>query len=212
MQHESALVAALYWRGKDAFPIPIPYKQKRPALSDWPNLRLDENGIYDAFTGGQENLGILLGEPSNWLIDVDLDSPEAVNLAPYYFPQTLIFGRASKPKSHYLYYCSGYPTKKYQHNGMILELRSTGLQTVLPPSMHPDTEVVFYDDNSFDSPQTIIPLDLSDAAKLTASASLLCSEWNNFKGARHDLTLHLTGALCHAGWDENKIEPFSLPF
>lgn len=46
----------------------------------------------------------MLGTPSGGLVDVDLDSPEAVCLAPHVLPETgATFGRASKPRSHFLY-------------------------------------------------------------------------------------------------------------
>ncbi len=49
--------------------------------------------------------GVLLGEPSLRLIDVDLDHPLTLELAASYLPPTnSIFGRTSKPRSHWLYY------------------------------------------------------------------------------------------------------------
>ncbi len=87
-------------------PIPIPGGQKKPVLDDWVNLRMapDALGMYFGEPG---NIGILLGEPSGGLVDVDLDGPEAVALAPIFLPTTAAcFGRGSKPDSHWLYIAS----------------------------------------------------------------------------------------------------------
>jgi hypothetical protein len=47
---------------------------------------------------------VQLGPKSGGLCDVDLDCTEAVVLAPAFLPPThAVFGRKSKPRSHYLY-------------------------------------------------------------------------------------------------------------
>ena len=50
------------------------------------------------------NYEVVLGTPSRGLIDVDLDHPLSVELAPQYLPPTkAIFGRSSKRRSHWEY-------------------------------------------------------------------------------------------------------------
>ena len=52
-------------------------------------------------------------------------------------------GRPGKPSSHWWYICEGAKTRKHQDPAtkkMIVELRSTGAQTVVGPSMHPSGE------------------------------------------------------------------------
>src|SRR5215207_740315 len=83
--------------------IPIPSGTKRPILARWQALRLAASDLQRHFPA-DENVGVLLGEPSGGLVDVDLDHALAVELAPQYLPATAaIFGRASKPSSHWLY-------------------------------------------------------------------------------------------------------------
>jgi hypothetical protein len=93
---------------------------------------------------GACNVGVLLGEPSKWLIDVDLDHPLAVELADNFLPATgAEFGRDGKPRSHRLYVVTApVETLKRQTNDlrMIVELRSSGCQTVFPGSVHPGGE------------------------------------------------------------------------
>src|SRR5438309_9648245 len=85
-------------------PIPVPYREKGPHLEGWPDLRLTAETVPHYFDGGPQNVGVLLGAPSNGLTDADLDCPEAVRLAPLFLTATgCTFGRASKPRSHFVY-------------------------------------------------------------------------------------------------------------
>ncbi len=82
---------------------------------------------------------------------------------------------------------------------MLIEIRNTGCQTVLPGSVHPSGELV----ESTPGTKTIVSIDedsLLKAAGKTASASLLAREWVGMKGSRHEATLALSGALLHSGW------------
>lgn len=117
----------------------MPFKQKRPVLKEWEQLRLGENDL-DQYFDRPANIGLVLGEPSGWLVDVDLDCVEAA-IAANYLPAT----RPSRdepaaPDSHWWYIADG--AKTVQHRDpvtkqMIVELRSTGGQTVVGPSLHP---------------------------------------------------------------------------
>ena len=63
--------------------IPIPFRQKAPIITGWPELRLKQVDFRGRFEL-PSNAGVLLGVPCTnglYLIDVDLDSPEAVQLA-----------------------------------------------------------------------------------------------------------------------------------
>lgn len=84
--------------------IPVPTRSKNPGFRGWQQLRLTEADLSNHFNSQPQNIGVLLGEPSGGLIDVDLDHPHAVALAREYFPETpAVFGRAGKPDSHRLY-------------------------------------------------------------------------------------------------------------
>lgn len=110
-------------------PIPLLPGEKRPALDRWQNLRLTEADLPRYFSDGQ-NLGLLLGGPSGGLVDVDLDSPLAVKIAPLVLPSTgMIHGRAGKHRSHHWYVAEPIPhsVKFVGIDGKaIVELRSTG--------------------------------------------------------------------------------------
>jgi hypothetical protein len=67
--------------------VPIPYGEKAPSISAWPKLRIQAPELGDHFDA-HSNIGILTGEPSKNLIDVDLDCDEAIRLAPSLLPST----------------------------------------------------------------------------------------------------------------------------
>lgn len=119
--------------------VPIAAGAKGPTHKGWPSLRLDEPDLASHFQG-ECNIGLILGEPSGWLVDVDLDCDEAVELAGQYLPATgAVSGREGRPGSHRWYIAEGAATAKHTDSdgAMIVELRSTGCQTVVGPSVHP---------------------------------------------------------------------------
>jgi hypothetical protein len=126
-------------------PIPVPFKTKNPGFEGWQTCRLARDELADRFKG-KLNIGVLLGVQSGGLIDVDLDLPEAIELADEYLPPTdAEFGRKSKPRSHRLYRVAQPPkTEQFklpQPDGrMIVEFRSTGGHTVFPGSVHESGE------------------------------------------------------------------------
>src|SRR5262249_29671432 len=57
-----------------------------------------------AFEGEMKQISLWTGVPGSNLVDVDLDSIEAVQLAPHYLPKTdAVWGRPGNPLSHLLY-------------------------------------------------------------------------------------------------------------
>jgi putative DNA primase/helicase len=174
----------------------------------WPNLRLSESDLDTYFSNGN-NVGILLGEASGGLVDIDLDAPEALKVADAFLPQTgRIHGRNSKPGSHRWYVCSPspHPEKFADTDGTCLaELRSTGQQTVVPPSVHPSAERLCWERDG--NPATVDGADLLRAVARVAAASLLARHWPS-RGSRHEAALALHGLLLRAGWAEQEAERF----
>jgi len=101
------------------------------------------------FFGNGYNIGICNGKNSNGLVDVDLDCPEAVAVAQYILPPTLKSGREGKVLTHYWYLIDGpipetrwfrLPAIGRSYRRMVVELRSTGTCTLVPPSIYPEGE------------------------------------------------------------------------
>ncbi len=85
-------------------PVPIPFRTKGPKDAGWQDRVLTEATVGRFFNGTAQNIGVVLGTSSGGLTDVDLDCPEAIAAADYLLPDTeAIFGRPSKPRSHWLY-------------------------------------------------------------------------------------------------------------
>ncbi len=131
--------------------VPIPPKSKAPRLDSWQELRISESELPRYFND-KDNVGISLGDASRWLIDVDLDHQLARELADNYLPATgAEFGRDSSRRSHRLYVVTGpvetrqYRLPKEHGKKMIVELRSTGVQTVFPGSVHETGEHITWD-------------------------------------------------------------------
>ncbi|HKZ02279.1 MAG TPA: DUF3987 domain-containing protein, partial [Pyrinomonadaceae bacterium] len=118
--------------------------------------------------------------------------------------------RASSPKSH-SWFISELSTEKFQDpicqdrkTAMIVEIRSTGCQTVVAPSIHPSGEV--YEWSNKGEPAQVDPVDLRRSVRKLAACSLLARY--SIDGKRHDLALALAGALLRAGWNEKDVEHF----
>lgn len=124
--------------------VPIAAGSKGPTRAGWQNLRLSVGEIDDLFHGG-ENVGIILGQASGGLLNVDLDCVEAVALAAKYLPDTpCVSGREGRPGSHWWYKCSDCTPKQFRDpetKGSIVEIRGDGQQTVVGPSKHPTGDV-----------------------------------------------------------------------
>ena len=187
-------------------PTPVRSRTKEAFLKNWPQIRLTEEEIRNYFSDGM-NIGILLGEPSNWLTDVDIDNPSALVWAEVFLPPTAKFGRASKPSSHWLYFCEGSEPQKYTDidGKCIIEIRSTGQQTIFPPSIHPSGEEIRWETD-------IEPVKISwnhllrQVQKVYAGALLL--KYYPAKGSRQDLIMDLAGALVHAEWGKQEVLQF----
>lgn len=140
----AVLDAARDYLRRGFLPVPIPAGQKRPVLRGWNALRLTEDDLPRQFGTADTNIGLILGEPSGWLVNVDLDCVEARALANDYLPLTpAMTGRVSTPGSHRWYIAPGVATVQHKDpvdRRMIVELRSTGGQTVVGPSIHPSGE------------------------------------------------------------------------
>lgn len=155
-------------------PVLVPPRSKKPMGGDgWQMLRPTRDEV--AQWPDDHNLGALLGEPSGWRVDVDLDTAEAIELAPFYLPETWTFGRRSKPRSHPQYIARGAQTRQFKHDGigMIVELRSTGGQTIWPGSTHESGEIIEWDPDCCDAAEG--PREVDAADLLRRVANLACA-------------------------------------
>lgn len=203
--HEAAI--AYIRRGWSV--VPIPFRQKGPAIKEWQNLRLIEADLLQHFNSQPMNVGVLLGEPSG-LIDIDLDASEAAKLARNLLPPTgSIFGRKGKPSSHRLYTSAVGKKTTERFTGpagdSLVEIRGTGAQTIFPGSVHPNGEPIEWELD--DDPQHVDLPQLVMAVRELAAAALLLRMYPS-QGSRHNFVLGLAGGLLRGSWSVSKIERY----
>lgn len=191
--------------------VPIPTRGKAPTIKNWTKLEITAANAPEYFNAAQQNIGVLLGEPSHGLTDVDLDAKELWPIAHRFLPKTATFGRASAPGSHWIYQCPRIEYHKFsdpdadnEERACLLEIRTKGQQTVFPPSIHPSGEKIAWTDPSAEIAEVDAERLLAGCRKLAAVA-LLARRWK--KGQRHDLALAIAGGLLRSElWDEDEIE------
>lgn len=164
----------------------------------------------------EDNVGVHLGPASGGMVDVDLDCPEAIALAPAFLPPTATFGRPSKPNSHYIYLCKGIDVAHNVHarpdrnrlnakgepTARHVEFRARrGYQTVFPDSIHESGEPIRW---TLPTPEiaTPSPEEIQRAFGRLAAATLLACVWPDLPGQHHDLVFAFAGALWHERWSE----------
>lgn len=206
-------------------PVPIRSNDKRPPLGSWTALQIPDDELVERFTAwaedGSANIGLILGIPSGGLIDVDLDHPKTRRLKEHFLPPTpMRSGRAGRPDSHYWYQVDGavpstrqylMPTIDGKRGAVIVELRSTGSQTVIPPSIHPTGESYRWSGKPFGGAEGPSHHDGRKLIVQVASLALgvvLLDHWPT-RGSRHEAYLALAGGLLrspvgvHPFWERN---------
>jgi hypothetical protein len=210
------LDAALGYIRQGFAPIPIPHRQKGPLIDGWQSLRITAEDAPRHFNGKQQNLGIILGQASGGVTDIDLDCPEAIAGAAFLLPKTATFGHASKRVSHWIYKTNLFETQdraaiKFMSTDRtgLLEARAGGggyaAQTVFPPSTHVSGEPIAWDDDT-----TILEMDgaelLRRVSRLAAAAQIARAYPN--VGGRHDGALVLGGFLTRCDFTSEEIGLF----
>jgi hypothetical protein len=195
-------------------PIPVPVG-KNPNYKKWQSIETRDN-LPHFFKSDKLNVGAQMGPVSGGLTDVDLDCAEAMKLAPYFLPRTgSVYGRASKPRSHYLYKINDSGPKAStelndENNNVIVELRlgggGKGAQSVMPGSLHPSGETYEWDED--DEPVKSAYATLYAAIVKIAVATLFVRHWPEKN--RHDASMQVGGLLARAMWQPNDIGEFMV--
>lgn len=193
--------------------VPVPAGEKGLKLAGW-----QKGGFTEQDFRPDNNIGILPGRLSGGLIDVDLDCPETLELGREFLPSTgMIHGRGSTPESHYWYQIIDaipeksvryrdiekfYPATNKKEQKTLIELRSDGVQTIVPPSLHPSGEQLVW--NSQGEPGCITFEELDRIVRFIAAVALVARNWAG-DGSRHDCVLALAGYLYRGGLEESRV-------
>ena len=209
-------------------PIPLATGEKSPrGVPGWTRLRWENTpeGLDHAkerfeqwADEGLAGVGVLLGDPSDGLVDIDLDHPKASRLKDHFLPPTPArSGRTSRPGSHYWYKAKPgtlQSTRAYKlgdRKTVTVEYRSTGGQTALPGSIHPSGEIYEWASQPWggDAGPTVVDgRVLAVQVALLGFCTLLVDSWAT-EGSRHEAFLALAGGLLRVGdgvhpyWERN---------
>ncbi|MBV5311218.1 DUF927 domain-containing protein, partial [Chromatium okenii] len=181
----------------------------------WQKLEISSENIDQHFPNDYDgNIGIRNGDSSNYLIDIDVDDPQVLAIIYAFLPHTQTFGRTSKPASHWLYKVPSKSLEKtIQFKGvdgeMLVEMRSTGSQTIFPPSIHVSGEIITFDTppalHFFDSVTKIDGIKLNQLVSHLAATALLIKHWTVL-GSRQDAVLALSGFLLVGGLELDLVK------
>lgn len=207
IRSSDSVLQTLAWVRKQGFRPVLLHPQSKAAVSkSYPK----DDPPDDLWYNGNYGVGVVLGPKAGGPVDVDLDCEEAMFFAPRFLPPTpAVFGRKSKPSSHFLYRVEG-ALNKVAHNDpvekkTIIEMRAdtlegSGHQTVFPGSLHETTgELVEWAAVPFPEVPLVEGEVLTKAVRRVALASLLARHvW--LPGFRNEPLLPLTGLFFYLDW------------
>lgn len=192
--------------------------KKRPVGTDW----IDRPMPAEEDFVGYSNIGIVLGDKSNNLADVDIDHPDLAEHAAWFLPTTharfgRYYGKKTQTLAHYLYYSQGEKTiaLKGPSNSVCIEIRFSGGQTVFPPSFVYDQELQGLDLVCWEGGSRAHIPDLSTIPnvpfeELKMSVNLLAvtvlSAGYFTSGSYHNDMLAWCGMLAKAGYSEEQVK------
>jgi len=210
--------AAQEFLDRGLVPLPLAAASKQPLMKRWPDYRPDLARRDQDFRANA-NIGLILGQPSGYLVDVDSDWPEAGKLLPDFLPASWTFGRLGDDGEmlvrHRLFRSIGSKTLTFDApvtggqstNRRIIEILADGRQVMVPPSVHPSGQEVQW----IISPEQVELAEISaeilrKQVSHLAGAALLARQWRTLHGTRHQTAAALAGACCYAGWDPETTE------
>lgn len=179
--------------------VPVSNQTKHPYHEGWTS---PEKSFVEADFRADDSTGGRWGEPSRGLVDVDFDSLFACRAGVKSFAVGPRWGRSSKPHSHVLVRCGGAKTKQFKDpftGEVIVEIRSTGSQSVLPPSSHPSGERYAWDRQG--EPPAFDAYELVRDVGEVAAVALIARLWT---GGRHKFAVALAGFFAKNGVAEER--------
>jgi hypothetical protein len=188
--------------------------RKRAIDDEWQNTTIPfENVVSWVAQGG--NVGIQVGEVSDWICGVDLDCKEAEQLAPRFLPETLSSRKGNQAPSVYVYRSPelGFEKFKDLSGDTIIDLKASnngaGHMFVVEPSTHPDKGP--YQWVGGFNPAAIAEVskeELRAAVGTLAVATLIAR--NLPETGRHDLAMALAGYLLRNGTSAEAVKKMLL--
>lgn len=209
MKYDFQTVATLYME-KGIAVLPLEAGDKKPLNGyKWGDKQLTKEELKNI--PPTSNIGMILGERSGGIVDFDFDRQEAQYLIPHIALKLKFFGRTSSRYAHGMAMCKdagqtiqyGLSKKEGALLGisegklMILELRSSGSYTMIPPSIHPSGEPLCWHAND-ELPEHDWETLVRHAGLLAFLAVILIA-YPRQRGARDEICMALAGTLLRFG-------------
>jgi len=172
----------------------IPLRGKIPVINDW--SRFARTRPSDLLIGSWErkhknrNIGLLCGKLSG-VVAVDIDKEEALDKVPL----SPVAKKGKKGETRFFRYNNEINFKRHD---LGIELLSDGNQTVLPPSIHPDTNKPYY----WTTPDTLLSFDIEDLPILPDAFFKSIDAVATLKGdtkGRHNKLVEICSAMIERG-------------
>lgn len=156
----------------------------KDALAGHDIRHMTASDVARIFTGAVGNIGVMLGEASGWLVDVDV-TDAASRAASVLMPPTATFGRGGAAQ-HWLYYAQDARFTAYKMPRSpepFLELRSDSSKggschVIIPPSIHNNSDSVSWC-GTISDPVMVDHRVLARRVALVAVASLFAAHWED---------------------------------
>lgn len=194
--------AAAQYLAKNWSVVPLEPKGKKclDGHTDW----LTRNYRPEDFAPNH-NIGI---KSIGGLVDVDCDCAEAVSMAEAFLPKTTaVYGRKSRPRSHWLFRCPEVTDpqayKDLVEKKTLIEIRVKH-QSMAPPSIHPEGELVEWDHQ--DPKEMVVEKALLTRGVQLCATGAMMARYYNPPGARHDWGVALAGFLRRLNVTQHEAE------
>lgn len=210
-----AVIQTVAWLRKNSFkPVPLHPQSKAAIFKTYVSSGYKPPGD-ELWRDNNYGVGIVTGPRSDGPVDIDCDCNEAIYFAARFLPPTTaVFGRKSKPRSHYLYKVDTPDFDKQAFidpvrtaDSTIVEARGDGgHQTVMPGSVHETSgEAIEWSDLAFPEVTSVTTAILSRAVRKVAIATLIVRHiWAD--GYHNEPAKHLAGMLFYLDWTADEAE------
>jgi len=150
------------------------------------------------------NIGMQMGEVSDWRGAVDNDCPETVALAPRFLPETLRIGKGNEKPDVYLYRSVGLGFEKFKDldSETLIDLKASadgkGHQITVPPSVHP-TKGPYRWEGGY-NPAAVADVGAAELRVVVGHLAVAALITRNLPATgRHDLAMALAGYMLRNG-------------
>lgn len=178
----------------------IPLHGKIPLVKNWSMFSKQKPSelLLDSWCNKypKSNIGLLTGKLSG-IIAIDIDKDSALKMV----PNSPVVKKGKKGETRFFKYNG---EANFKRHDLGIELLSTGNQTVIPPSIHPDTKTAYI----WTSQHDLLSFDIDDLPILPQEFFDMVGQVETIKGdtlGRHNTLIEICGAMVGRGEDATAI-------